>query len=406
MAVALMATLAEAGENWPQFRGPTCDGHSDARGLPRTWSETDHVVWKTPIPGRGWSSPVVWGEQVWLTTATADGTVRSALCVDRRTGTIGHNVKLFELARPEEINSTNSYASSTSAIDAKRVYVHFGSCGTACLDRATGKTVWVRRDLTCDHGQGAGSSVLLVGELVVLTLDGMDVQYLVALDKATGKTVWKAKRSTDFGTINGDLRKAYGTPIVLPVGGRNLLVSNGAGAAMAYDLASGREVWKVRYRGGYSNISRPVVVGGLVLLNTGFGRAKLLAVRFDGRGDVTDTHVAWRYERSVPIKPSPVVVDGRVYMTSDTGLLSCLDGRTGQKVWTERLRERFSASPIVAEGRIYLFGERGKAWVVEAGPRYKALAVNQLASGCMASPAVAGKALFVRTKTHLVRIEE
>ena len=406
VVLALSTGMACAAENWPQFRGPTCNGQTDATDLPITWGEDKNVTWKTAIHDRGWSSPVIWGDQVWMTTATKDGKELFAVCVDRKTGKIVHDVKVFDVRKPDKINALNSYASPTPAVEPGRVYVHFGTYGTACLDTATGKTLWSRRDLNCDHSMGPGSSVLLYGKLVILTLDGMDVQYLVALDKATGKAVWKANRSTDFRGVDPDQRKAYGTPTVIDVAGRKQVVTCGAGAAIAYDPATGKEIWKCRYKGGYSNVSRPIRAGQFVLVNSGFSRARLYAVRPDGRGDVTETHVVWQYTRSVPVKPSVAVVDGLVFMTSDNGgVLTCLDAETGRAVWTERLGGRYSASPVVAGKRITFFDDRGTATVIEAGRRYKKLAVNTLASGCMASAAVAGNALFVRTKTHLYRIE-
>lgn len=405
-AVALVATPAFAGENWPQFRGPTCDGQTDATGLALEWSETRNVTWKTAIHDRGWSSPVISSDQIWMTTATREGKELFVVCVDRLTGRIVHDVKIFRVRAPEKINSLNSYASPTAAVEAGRVYVHFGTYGTACLDTATGKTIWARRDLHCDHAMGPGSSVVLHGKLLILTYDGMDVQYVIALDKTTGKTVWKTSRSTDFGTIDGDLRKAYSTPSILNVAGRQELVTCGAGAAIAYEPDTGKELWKCRYKGGYSNVSRPMLAAGLVLVNSGFNKARLIAVRPGGRGDVTDTHVAWRYTRYVPIKPSLAVVNGLILMTADSSVLTCLDAKTGRMLWSERIGGKFSASPLIAGNRVYFFDDRGTTTVVEAARKYRKLAVNKLDAGCMASPAVAGKAIFLRTKTHLYRIEK
>ena len=404
--VAILAGPAAAGENWPQFRGPSGDGQTDATGLAVTWSESKNVVWKTAIHDRGWSSPIVRGDQVWMTTATADGKELFAVCVNRKTGKIVHDVKVFSVRRPQTINKLNSYASPTGAVEAGRVYVHFGTYGTACLDSATGKVLWSRRDLNCDHSMGPGSSVLLMGKRLILTLDGMDVQYLVALDTATGKTVWKTPRSIDFGKTDGDYRKAYSTPSLLDVGGKQQLVSNGAGAAYGYEPATGKEIWTCRYGRGFSNVCRPALAGGLVLINSGFGKARLMAIRPGGKGNVTETHVAWEYTKSVLIKPSLAVVDGLIFMTSDNGgVLTCLDAKTGKAVWTERLGGRYSASPLIAGKRIYFFDDRGKATVIQAARTYKKLAINTLADGCMASPAVVGDAMFLRTKTHLYRIE-
>jgi len=404
LAMLLVSAPLPAADEWPQFRGPGGEGMAETANPPLAWSETQNVRWKTAIHGRGWSSPVVWGDQIWMTTATADGRELFAVGVDRTTGKIVYDLKVFDVEKPEEIHALNSYASPSPVIEAGRVWLHFGTYGTICLETATGKTVWVRRDLNCDHFRGPGSSPFLYGNLLILHFDGIDVQYLVALDKLSGKTVWKTDRSTDFGNMEGDLRKAYATPLVIPAGDRKLLVSPGAKAAMAYVPETGEEVWKIRY-GGFSNASRPVFGGGLVLINTGFGKADLWAVRPDGRGDVTDSHVVWKATRNVPCKPSPLVIGDLVYMVDDKGIASCLELQTGETVWRERIGGDHSASPTYAGGRIYVFDQSSTATVLAPGRQFQVLAVNTLDDGCMASPAALEGALFVRTRTHLYRIE-
>ncbi len=407
LAAAATVQASEADANWPQFRGPRGDGTTTSTSLPLTWSETENVAWKTPIEHRGWSSPVIWGKQVWMTTATPDGKLMYAICVDADSGRIVHNVKLFENAKPQPRNALNSYASPTPCVEAGRVYVHFGTYGTACVDTATGKTLWQRRDLHCDHGQGPGSSGVLHDGRLYLIFDGMDVQFVIALDAATGKTVWKSPRNVKFPSRNTDLHKAYSTPLLIDTPDGKQLVANGAAFSMAYDPASGREIWRVNYPGGYSTASRPVVVAGLVLVNSGFNRPTVLAVRLGGKGDVTKTHVAWSLDRGGANKPSPAVVAGLVYLLHDRGTVACHDGKTGENIWRGRLGGSFSASPIAAPGRIYFFDDRGKTTVIApGGSEMKVLATNKLDAGCMASPAVSGNAMFVRTKTHLYRIEK
>ena len=224
-----------ANENWPELRGPSGDGHSDSQGLPLTWSETKNIAWRTPIHDFGWSSPVIWQDQVWVTTATADGKHLFAVCLDRDSGKIVHDVKVFDVAEPEHIAVVNSYASPTPAIEAGRVYVHYGTYGTACLDTASGKILWTRRDLNCDHHEGPGSSPILLDNLLVVHVDGRDVQYVVALDKQTGKTVWKTPRSIDYSPYHINLRKGFCTPTVIDTGTRRELISPGAKAVMGYD---------------------------------------------------------------------------------------------------------------------------------------------------------------------------
>jgi outer membrane protein assembly factor BamB len=402
----LLTTTVRAGETWPEFRGPTADGHSDATGLPVRWSDTENVVWKTRIHDKGWSSPVVWGDQIWITTARADGKELFGICVDRRTGAILHDLKLFDVAKPLFCPPLNSYASPTPVIEAGRVYLSFGSYGTVCLDTGTAKPIWVRRDLPCDHWRAPGSSPILRGDLLYLTFDGYDHQYVFALDKTTGKTVWKKDRNIDYGTDNGDLKKAFSTPALVDFEGRQQLISPSAVATIAYAPRTGEELWKV-YHGGMNAAARPLFGHNKVFICTGDGgTSKLLAVRPDGNGDLTKTHVDWRSNKAIPSRCSLLLVGDLLYMVNESGLATCLEAETGQQVWQQRLGGEYSASPLYADGRMYWFSVGGASPVLEPGRTCKVLAVNQLDDGCMASPAVADKALFVRTRTHLYRIEQ
>jgi outer membrane protein assembly factor BamB len=406
VVLMLQCALVQAGDNWPDFRGPECNGHSDAVGLPLRWSETKNVAWKTAIHGHGLSSPVVWGQQVWMTTATDDGKDQYAVCLDRNTGKVLYDIPLFHNDKPPPIAPMNSYASPSPVIEAGRVYINFGSYGTACLDTATGATLWSRRDIPCDHGVGPGSSPALADNLLVLQMDGRDQQYVIALNKTTGETVWKTKRSTDYGDRGDEYRKAFCTPLVIDVGGRRQVVCDGAVETISYDLATGKELWKVRPdKDSFSNTPRPVFCADMVIVSTG-ASMQLWAVRPDGNGNVTDSHVAWRLTKSVPFLPSPVFAGNLLYLVNDDGIASCIEPKTGKSVWQKRLGGKFVASPVAADGRVYLFSEKGPATVIAAGRQYKELAVNELDDGCLASPAIAGKAIFLRTKTHVYRIEE
>jgi outer membrane protein assembly factor BamB len=405
-AAANLAALASAPNspgNWPQWRGPDGDGHAASSDLPLEWSETNNVAWKKPIHDEGWSSPVVWGAQVWVTTARADGHEMFAACIDRDRGQVLHDVKVFDVEQVDAINPANSYASPTPVIEAGRLYVHFGTYGTACLDTLTGQVLWSRRDLKCNHEMGPGSSLASVGNLLVFHVDGLDQQYVIALDKASGKTVWKTPRSIDFSAINPSCRKAFSTPALVEVAGRLQLVCTGAYGAMAYDALSGVEIWKVRFT-GWSAVMRPVCGRGLVFLGTDFDHPQLWAVRLGGHGDVTDTRVAWKISQRMPSTPSPLLVDDLLYVVNDAGIASCIEAQTGQLIWEQRLNGGFSASPLFGAGRIYFFARNGAATVLAPGRKPRILALNKLEGVVMASPAVAGNALFVRTKTHLYRL--
>ena len=392
----------QAGENWPQFRGPNGNGVSGAKSVPTRWSETENIRWKVPIHDKGWSSPVVWGDQVWMTTARADGKEFFAVGVDRRSGKIVHDVKVFADPRPAYCHPYNSYASPTPVVESGRLYVHFGSHGTGCVDTATGEVLWLRRDFPCYHHRGPGSSPVVHGKLLFLLFDGFDQQYVVALDKTTGKTVWKKDRDIRYSEDNGDIKKAYATPSILNFGGKPQLVCPAAEATLAYDPATGDELWRVVH-GGMNEATRPVFAHGLIYLTSGH-TAQLLAVRQGGSGDVTKTGIAWKANRGVPTRPSPLVVGDRLYTISDKGIATCLDALTGKQLWQERLGGDFCASPVYAAGHIYLSDEEGKTHVLADSATFQSVAVNQLDAGCMASLAIAGDALFVRTKTHLYSI--
>jgi outer membrane protein assembly factor BamB len=401
-------------EQWTSFRGPTDQGLAESAGLPVSWSERENVVWKTPLEGKAWSSPVVWGDRIWLTNAPADGKDLFVLALDKRTGKILLNRHLAHVARPQYCIPFNSYASPSPVIEAGRVYVSFGSPCTACLDTWTGETVWRRTDLVCNHYRGAGSSPLIFRDLLVLHFDGSDRQYVVALDKHTGKTVWKTDRSVDFHDrdpdtgrpkTDGDFRKAFSTPAIAPVHGKPVLVSLGSMALYGYEPETGKELWRVESIGSHSGSARPVVGQGLVYSMIGY-TAGLWAVRPDGRGVVTSSHVLWKYNTSSPKRSSALLAGGRLFLVDAVGVAACLDAKTGRIVWKERLGGNYSASPICAGGRIYFFDESGRATVIEASDAYRVLAKNRLDDGFMASPAVSGNALFLRTTKAVYRIED
>ena len=412
--IVIVATSAAGGENWTSYRGPTDQGHADGADLPVRWSESQNIAWKTPVPGKAWSSPVIWGDRIWLTNAGEDGSQLSVVCVDKNSGKIVLRKRLRYVVAPQYCHPFNSYASPSPVVEEGRVYVSFGSPYNACLDSKTGEPIWERTDFVCYHFRGAGSSPLIYKNLWILHFDGSDRQYVVALDKLTGKTVWQTDRSVDFQDLDpetggptreGDLRKAFSTPVIADVDGKPILISLGSMALYGYDPETGKELWRVEAVGTHSGACRPVLGHGLVFSPMG-SQGKLLAVRPDGRGNVTESHVAWRYDRAVPKRPSLLLVDELLFMVDDRGVGACLDAKTGREIWRERIGGDFSASPILAGGKIYFFNQDGKSTVIKAGLRYEVIAENELDDGLMASPAVSGNALFVRTKTHLYRIEE
>lgn len=328
-----------------------------------------------------------------------------ALCVDAETGRVIRDVKVFDTPDPEPVASANSYASPTSAIEAGRVYVHYGTYGTACLDTHDGRILWSRRDLNCDHHEGPGASLLLDQTRLCFTVDGRDVQYVVALDKTTGRTAWKTPRSVDFSPVPSNCRKAFCTPIVIEAAGRRQLFSPGAKAMFAYDPQSGAELWKARYD-GWSIVPRPLFGHGLLYVITDYERPELWAIRPDGHGDVTDTHVAWKVVKDMPATASLLLVGDLLYMVNDRGFALCLEAGTGNVVWRERLKGKHSASPIYAGGRMYFFSEENLTTVIAPGREFRKLAENQLEAPLMATPAVTGNAVILRSKTHLYRLEE
>lgn len=393
-----MAVSSQPPSEWPQFRGPDGQGHASERGLPLEWSETTNVRWKVPVSGRGWSSPVVSGDRVWLTTAVADGRGASlrALAFDIDSGSELVNVEVFRLSNANLKNPKNSHASPTPIVENDRVYVHFGGEGTAALAAATGEIVWKARfPYASQHG--AGGSPVLHRDLLIFSGDGHYEAWVLALDKGTGKVRWKTERRKPFD-------QAYTTPLAITVNGRVQILSVGAYRAVAYDPDTGKEIWMVRYEDGFSNVPRPVFGHGLAFIATGFQQPALLAVRADGTGDVTSSHIAWTMTRGAPYTPSPILVGDELYVINDLGVLSCVDAKTGKLHFQQRVGGNHSASPVFADGRIYFLSEEGVTTVIAPGKTFQKLATHSLDGATLASMAVARSSIFIRSLTHLYRI--
>jgi outer membrane protein assembly factor BamB len=390
-------------EDWPQFRGPTGQGHSTEVGLPVEWSETQNVAWKVPV-STGWSSPVVANGRVWLTAVNATRNSRGEdvavslrlIGLDAASGREVVNTEVFKMQSPDAINIKNSRASPTPIVDGDRIYVHFGADGTAALT-TSGTIVWSTR-LRYEAQHGNGGSPVVYRDLLIVNCDGWgDEAYVVALDTQTGKSRWRTSRRRPWS-------QAYSTPLIIRVGDEDQLVSVGAYRTVAYEPLTGKEIWRVSYGEGFSNVPRPVFGQGLVFIATGFQEPSLMAVRVDGRGDVTRTHVAWTSTRGAPYTPSPLLVGEQLYYLSDTGVLSCVDARTGAQIYQQRLGGNYSASPVFADGRIYVVSEEGMTTVFAPGKEFRKLGTNRLDGTTMASIAISGGAFFIRTDTHLYRI--
>ncbi|MBE3135303.1 MAG: PQQ-binding-like beta-propeller repeat protein [Acidobacteria bacterium] len=418
---ALAAGAARA-DDWPQFRGPGGDGVAAAADPPLAWDESRGVLWKVATPGRGRSSPVVLGDRIWLTTAyeTPDtpenarrrleglpdagdlevcASVRlGVLCLDRATGKILYEREVLRVDQPQQVHKMNSFATPTPVVEPGRVYCDFGAMGTVCVDAATGDVVWQQR-LPIDHLVGPGSSPVLYKNLLLLVRDGCDAQFIAALDTKTGQVAWKTDRPPL--QTRGDLKKAYSTPLIIEAAGRTQAIIPGAQWVVSYDPASGKELWRVHHGTGFSLAPRPVYGDGLVYISTGCVVARLLAIRVDGQGDVTGTHVAWKATENIPVLSSPLLVGKALYTVSDSGKVTCFDARTGEVQWQARAKGTHLASPVYAGGRLYFFSREGRTTVFGPGAPPEPLAENVLDGVVSATPAFVGRAILLRTDTHL-----
>lgn len=387
---------------WTDYRGPNFNGHSTAQNIPTTWNDSTNVAWKTPIPGLGWSSPVIMNNRIWLTTALNDGKKLQLLAINSTTGEIDFNLNLFEQDSLQENHPLNSYASPSPVIEDGKVYAHFGAYGTACVDTETGKILWKRSDFHCEHEVGPGSSPFLFENLLILTYDGTDVQFLVALDKETGKTIWKKNREIDFEDMPEANRKAFTTPIVSKINGENQLVSVGPHLVAAYKPQTGERIWYAFFK-GFSASSRPLVAENKLFFNTGFGASTAIALRLGGVGNVTDS-IAWINKKSTQARSSALYIDSLLFMINTGGQAKCFIADTGEELWSEWVGRQTSASPIYVGGNIYTSDEQGLTTIFKPEREFEKVSENQMPDGFMASPAIFGDCLFLRTKSHLYKI--
>ena len=392
-------------ENWPQFRGPDGQGHSSAVNLPTEWSDTKNALWQTPIPGEGWSSPVVWGGRIFLTTAVPSDEVKNqyslrTLCLAGDTGKVLWDVEVFKETpkTTQRIHNKNSHASPTPVTDGKHLFVHFGAHGTACLT-LDGKIVWRNRDLEYPMNHGTGGSPVLVDGLLFFSCDGSRDPFVVALDQATGKVRWKKDRPK---VINSKTF-SFSTPLVIEVDGKKQIVSPATNQVAAYRPKDGEIIWSAGYD-GYSVIPRPVYAEGLVFISTSYNNAVAMAISPEGQGDVTGTNVAWENRRAAPHTPSMLVVGKEVYMVSDRGIATCADAKSGKVHWQQRLGGSFSSSPLSGDGKIYFQSEGGEGIVIKPGTTYQELARNPMNARTLASYGVIDSDLLIRTDAALFRI--
>lgn len=407
--VFLWCVLGEWGQaaDWHQFRGPTGDGHAAATNLPTTWDENTNVAWKAALPGKGWSSPSLVGDRLYLTAAVPkDGdesgpqTLR-ALCVDANDGRVVWDIALFEQPGKQAIHAKNSHASPTPWVEGGRVYVHFGPHGTACLD-INGQVIWKEIAHAYEPVHGNGGSPVLVDGLLVYSCDGASEPIVLALDAATGKERWRFERHSDSKN-----KFAFSTPTVIEINGQKQIISPGAGVVNALEPATGRELWQVRYGDGYSVIPKPLFVHGMLYVATGYNQPAVMAIRPQGAsGDVTESHVVWTTKKSAPHTPSLLIVGDELYMVSDKGVASCLDAHTGSEHWTQRIGGGYSASPLFADGKIYIQSEEGPALVLLPEKKFTKLADTGFKERTLASYAVGNSCLFIRTESHLYRVQQ
>ncbi|MEJ6620603.1 MAG: PQQ-binding-like beta-propeller repeat protein, partial [Opitutae bacterium] len=386
--------------------GPDGNGDAGNSQLPVEFSEEKNLTWKTSMPGKAWSSPVVKDGKIWVTNAEADGFKMWAIQLDWKTGKQLQKVLVFENEKPQFCHPMNSYATPTPVIEGGRVFVHFGSHGTAALDADSGKKLWQRRDFKCDHFRGAAASPIPHNDTLIIHFDGHDLQYIVCLEQKTGKTIWKKNRAFDFKTDNGDRKKAYCTPSVIKHDGQLELISPGAVATEARKPDNGELLWTVR-TGGMNSSSRPIYRHGMVFVFSGMG--SMSAIKPGGKGDVDNSHLMWSRRKVVPKKSSPLLLGNYLFMVSDEGVASCNNPKTGEIYWAERLgiNGQCASSPIHANGKIYSFSTDGDCVVFKPDPNgLKVINRNKLNEGCMASPAVVGDSLLVRTKENLYRFDQ
>ncbi|HSJ02178.1 MAG TPA: PQQ-binding-like beta-propeller repeat protein [Verrucomicrobium sp.] len=409
LAVALIGLVvgslpAAPTSDWPEFRGPTHQGSSTETGLPVKWSATENVTWKVDLPGRAWSSPVVAKGVIYLTNAVGskdstdphDTFSLRVVALQATDGKILWDQEVFVVDTPhtQGIHGKNSYASPTPIVEDDRIYAHFGHFGTACLDIA-GKIKWKTQQIVYSPVHGNGSCPVLVDGLLIYNADAASNPFIVALDKDNGNVRWKINRQS-----SAKKTFSFSTPLVIEVNGQKQIITPGSNVVSALNPKDGSEIWRVEYE-GYSVVPRPVYWQGLVFLSTGYDKPTGLAIRPDGKGNVTDTHVVWKIEKGAPLTPSMLVIGEDLFSVADNGMVSCFEARTGKLFWQERVARQTSASPLYADGKIYIQDEQGNGFVIKAARNLEVLSTNPLGDKSLASYAVNGRQFLIRTQHTL-----
>jgi outer membrane protein assembly factor BamB len=390
--LAVVLPSVDAEKHWPRFRGPSGQGETNLASLPVEWDKSGkNIAWRVKLPGAGNSSPIVWGEHLFLTSSDAKGSERFIHCFDVRDGSLRWTRQAPPKPPEPGVRDKNGYASSTPVTDGQRVIVFLGSCGLLCYD-FEGKLLWHRDDLKFKTTHGTGSSPLLYKDMVILAQDQNQADSIfLAVDRRTGKNVWEGKRPRAM---------SWTTPIVVRVGDHDELLMAGGETVRGYDPMTGTELWSLR--GPTLEVVPTLLIGHDLLYSASGRNGPTLALRPGGKGDVTETHLVWRAVRGGPHVPSPALVRGRLYSANDNGIVTCLDAATGKMIFYERITDRFSASPITAGDLLYFPAESGMTYVLRAGDALDVVAANDLGAPILASPAVAHGRLILRTAEELV----
>ena len=399
-------------KNWTHFRGSNLDGLAATENIPLKWDDSV-IKWKTEIHDKGHSSPVVYNNQIWVTTGKTDGKELYAVCVDFITGKIIYDIKVFTPDEIDRKNSVNTYATPTPCIEKGFVYVHYGNMGTACINTANGSIVWKRTDFKFKNVHGPASSPVIYKNLLILHFEGSDSRYIVALDKSTGNLIWRNDRPTEpYEPLTEVGRLAYITPIIINVKGQDMLISNGSAICQAFNPTSGKEIWRV-VDGAETTVAMPFVEKGVLFWYTGYmigsdgiKRTDLLAVNPYGKGDITGTNIIWekKDESSSNQMLSPVIKDGLIYTATTRNIMMCIDAKTGEEIWSTHVTSNYNASPIYINGNIWFFSVKGEVLVLKAGRKYEVIAQNQMDSGIWATPACLRNSIIVRTQNYLYKI--